>query len=206
MSDILQKLGIRAHSTVVDLGFGQADELRGLADIVGDKGKVYGVESQHDRVEEAEKGLRSVRNIIVLTGDVFRIPLPDRSADYVLLKGVLHEVPNVSKALIEAARVCKQQGAILIVDFTDFPKAWLTRSNLKWRVHHPKKLLSKPLDRHPGFSRTSLEERLKEAGLKMRTYDEKIMSGSFGGHKISMFLAIGEVRDIRTLPSPTDEQ
>jgi ubiquinone/menaquinone biosynthesis C-methylase UbiE len=195
MNEILSKLGIRARSTVVDLGFGRADELRALADIVGDDGKIYGIESQQNRVAEAEKELRSVRNITVLAGDVFRIPLPDHSADYILFKGVLHEVPNVSKTLIEAARVCKQQGAILIVDFTAFPKAWLTRSNLKWRVHHPRKLLGKPLERHPGFSRTSLEDRLKEAGLNMRTYDEKIMTGSFGGHRIPMFLAIGEVRD-----------
>lgn len=192
MNEILAKLGIRARSTVIDLGFGQADELRGLADIVGDDGKVYGIESQKDRVEEAAKELRGVRNITVLTGNVSRIPLPDHSADYALLKGVLHEVPNVSIALIEAARVCKQQGAILIVDFTAFPRSWLTKSNLNWRLRPPMKLLGKPLDRHPGFSRSSIEASLNSAGLKMQTYHEDIATGSFGGHKIPMFLTVGE--------------
>jgi demethylmenaquinone methyltransferase/2-methoxy-6-polyprenyl-1,4-benzoquinol methylase len=192
VSEILQKLGIQARSTVIDLGFGQPDELRVLAGIVGDDGKVYGIEPQQNRVAEAEKELRSVRNITVLTGDVHRIPLPDRSVDYVLLKGVLHEVPNVSKAFIEAARVCKLQGAILIVDFTAFSKAWLFQSNLRWRLYHSLRLLGRPLDRHPGFSRTNLEARLSSAGLKTRSYDENIATGSFGGHRIPMFLAVGE--------------
>ena len=191
MNEILAKLRIRASSTFIDLGFGQADELRALADIVGDNGKVYGIEPQKDRVREAAKQLRGVRNITVLTGNVSRIPLSDHSADYALLKGVLHEVPNVSIALIEAARVCKQQGAILIVDFTAFPRAWLTKSNLKWRLRHPRKLFGEPLDRHSGFSRTSIGASLKSAGLKMKSYDENIATGSFGGQRIPMFLAVG---------------
>jgi ubiquinone/menaquinone biosynthesis C-methylase UbiE len=102
------------------------------------------------------------------------------------------KVPNVSKALIETTRVCKQRGTILIVEFIAFPKSWLTKSNLKWRLRGPRKLLGKPLDRHPGFSRTSLEASLKSAGLKMRSYNENIATGSFGGHRTPMFLAVGE--------------
>ena len=154
MSDILPKLGIGARSIIVDLGFGQPDELRALAVIVGDDGRIYGIEPQKDRVEKARKEPGSIRNVTILTGSAQRIPLSDGSADCILLKGVLHEVPNVSNALIEIARVCKVQGTILIIDFTAFPKAWLTKSNLKWRIHHPKKLLAKPPDRHPGSSRT----------------------------------------------------
>jgi ubiquinone/menaquinone biosynthesis C-methylase UbiE len=190
MNEMLAKVGIKSSSTVIDLGFGQADELRVLARIVGGEGKVYGIEPHQNRVEKAERELGSFRNITVLTGDASRIPLPDRSADYVLLKGVLHEVPNVSKALIEASRICKQQGTILIVDFTAFPKSWLTQSNLKWRLRDPRRLVGKPLDRHPGFSKAGLEDCLNSAGLKIQAYDEKIMIGSFGGHRIPMFLAI----------------
>src|SRR6266581_4828157 len=73
---------------------------------------------RRDWIEGVAKKVENVRNITVLTGNALRIPLPNRSTDYVLLKGVLHEVPNVSKALIEAARVCRQRGAILVVDFS----------------------------------------------------------------------------------------
>jgi ubiquinone/menaquinone biosynthesis C-methylase UbiE len=189
MDELLLMLGIRKGSAVVDIGFGNADELRALAEIVGDGGKVYGIEREKDRVEEASKELESVGNVTVLRGDALGVPLPDRSADYVVIKGVLHEVPHVWRALVEAARLCKQPGTILIVDFTAFPKYWLTKSNLKWRLGGPRKFLGKPLDKHPGFSRKSLEAHLRSAGLKMQTYNERIMMGSFGGHRIPMFLA-----------------
>jgi ubiquinone/menaquinone biosynthesis C-methylase UbiE len=192
LEELLSRLGIQQGSTLVDVGFGREDELRDLADIVGDEGKVYGIEPLKDRVDEEGKNLRSVRSIAVLNGNILSIPLPNRSADYVLLKGVLHEVPNVSKALSEAARICKQEGTILIVDFKVFPKFWLTKSNLKSRLRGLRKLLGKPLDRHPGFSRTRIEAYLKSAGLKMRSYDENIATGGFGGHSIPLFLAVGE--------------
>jgi ubiquinone/menaquinone biosynthesis C-methylase UbiE len=192
LEELLSRLRIQSGSTLVDVGFGREDELRDLADVVGDEGKVYGIEPLKDRAEEAGKNLRSVHSIAVLNGKIFSIPLPNRSANYVLLKGVLHEVPNVSKALSEAARICKQEGTILIVDFTVFPKFWLTKSNLKSRLRDPRRLLCKPLDRHPGFSRTRIEAYLKSAGLKMQSYDENIATGGFGGHRIPLFLAVGE--------------
>ena len=191
MNELLPRLGIRYRSTVVDVGFGRAEELLGLADLVRDEGRVYGIEPKKDWIEGVAKKVENVRNITVLTGNALRIPLPNRSTDYVLLKGVLHEVPNVSKALIEGARVCKQEGAILVVDFSAFPNSWLMKSNLKWRLHHPRNLLGKPLDRHPGFSKTNLEGCFKSAGLKIRTYDE-VLIGDFGDHRIPMFLAVGE--------------
>ena len=91
------------------------------------------------------------------------------------------------------AKVCKQEGAILVVDFSAFPNSWLMKSNLKWRLHHPRDLLGKPLDRHRGFSKTNLEGCFKSAGLKIRTYNEKITTGSFGVRGVPMFLAIGEL-------------
>jgi len=193
MSELLQRLGIRNRSTIVDVGFGRADELRGLADTVGDEGRVYGIEPEKDRVEEVVSELGRTQNITVLAGNALHIPLPDRSADYVLLKGVLHEISDVSKALVEVARVCKKQGTVLIVDFTAFPRTWLTRSNMKWRLQNPRKLLGKPLDRHPGFSKTSLEASLSSTGLKMSRYDDNIATGSFRGHRVAMFLAVGEL-------------
>ncbi len=128
MNELLPRLGIRYRSTVVDVGFGRADELLGLADLWEMRG---------------------------------------------------------------GAKVCKQEGAILVVDFSAFPNSWLMKSNMKWRLHHPRNLLGRPLDRHPGFSKTNLEGCFKSAGLKIRTYDE-VLIGDFGDHRIPMFLAVGE--------------
>ncbi|HZY47917.1 MAG TPA: methyltransferase domain-containing protein, partial [Candidatus Bathyarchaeia archaeon] len=178
--------------TIVDVGFGQAEELDELARVVGESGRVVGIEREEARVNKATEKLGGIPNIRVLFGNALDIPLPDRSADCVLLKGVLHEIAKISKALSEAGRVCNPDGTIVIVDFMAFPRDWLRNSNLHWRLHHPGPLLSKPMDRHPGFSKTNLEEQLESAGLRMRAHTESVMTGRFGDHEAPLFFAVAK--------------
>lgn len=186
----LDRVGVGPGQTVLDIGFGKASELLTLSEIVGRQGKVYGVEPDPFRVRETSRQLPQDSNIRVLRGNAFSVPLPDYSVDVVIFKGVLHEIKDVSKSLKEAKRVCRINGKVIVIDFSRFPTSWLRKSNLKWRLGHPKRLLGPALDKHPGFSKTDLEAYVRNSGLLMQTYREDFTTGHCAGHDIPLFLAV----------------
>lgn len=49
--------------------------------------------------------------------DIYALPLPDRSADLVTIHQVLHFLDEPQKALLEARRILKPGGRLLVVDF-----------------------------------------------------------------------------------------
>lgn len=183
------QLGIAPGSIVLDLGFGSAEELLQLANKVRGAGIVYGVEAKRSRVAEVSRLLCNFANVRVIRGTTYRVPLPNDSVNQVVFKGVLHEVENVSRTLIEARRVCKPKGIVTIVDFSQFPRGWMRLSNLKWRLHRPWRLLLPPLDRHAGFSKDKVRQHIKESSLHLEHFRDNVALGNFSGHKIPMFVA-----------------
>jgi ubiquinone/menaquinone biosynthesis C-methylase UbiE len=50
-------------------------------------------------------------------GDMYALPLPDQSADNIIIHQVLHYAHSPAKAIAEAARVLAPGGTLLVVDF-----------------------------------------------------------------------------------------
>ncbi|HZY46658.1 MAG TPA: hypothetical protein VFE96_02570, partial [Candidatus Bathyarchaeia archaeon] len=66
MKQMSSILGMHRNQTIVDVGFGQAEELDELARIVGESGRVVGIEQEKARVNKATEKLRGIPNIRVL--------------------------------------------------------------------------------------------------------------------------------------------
>lgn len=97
--------------TVVDLGSGTGRFTPALAESFG--GPVHGVEpsARMRAVAEAEAAHPGVR---YLAGEAARIPLPDASADAILMFLSFHHVPDRAAAAVEIARVLKPEGKVLM--------------------------------------------------------------------------------------------
>jgi len=124
-----------------------------------------------------------------MTGQAEHIQLPDESVDFVIFKGMLHEVGDVPKALLEAKRVCKPNGTVFILDFTPFPAKWLRSSNLKSVLKNPRMIFSGRLNKHPGFSREDLADYFAWTGFSLEGYESIELEGGFAGRRVPMFLA-----------------
>lgn len=113
---------------VLEIGTGQglgavflAEELKGSS--------IAAVDNEHDMVKAAaqnvkKRGLQD--RIRVEYGDALALDFPDGSFDAVLSITVLHHVPHYEKAIAETARVLRQGGMFMIMDFdfraSIFPK------------------------------------------------------------------------------------
>lgn len=121
-SEFWHNLGLRAGQSVVHLGCGAGFYLIPAAVIVGEKGKVTGIDIQAHLLGEAQaraqrKGVANIvqtrrANLEAEAGST----LPPASADWVLVANILHQAKPAA-ILREAARVVKKDGRVVVVEW-----------------------------------------------------------------------------------------
>lgn len=109
---------IKEGSHVLDLGSGAGNDCFVARTIVGESGKVTGIDFTDAMLEKANKNLEKTgfENIDFIKGDIESLPLSDNSYDIVLSNCVLNLVPDKSKAFSEIHRVLKSGGHFCISD------------------------------------------------------------------------------------------
>jgi ubiquinone/menaquinone biosynthesis C-methylase UbiE len=109
---------IQAGNVVIDLGSGAGNDAFVARSIVGEKGKVIGIDMTEAMIEKARinKDSLGFNNVEFRLGDIEKIPCTSNIADVVISNCVLNLVPNKHKAFSEIYRVLKNSGHFTISD------------------------------------------------------------------------------------------
>jgi DNA-binding transcriptional ArsR family regulator/SAM-dependent methyltransferase len=101
---------------MVDVGVGQGRTILALADRVR---RAEGFDTSRQMLALARTALGALPpgRAHVRLGDVYDPPIPPQSADLVTVHQVLHFLPDPRRAVMEAARLLKPGGRMVIVDF-----------------------------------------------------------------------------------------
>lgn len=182
---LLRQVGITSGQKVLDIGFRDLPELQELASLIGHAGHILGIDIDARHVQAASKMLSnlSISSISVKEGSALAIPAGDYSFDLILCKGVLHEIRRPEKAIAEMARVCKPDGAILIIDIQRF-------SRIKFELYRAQALFKGQHsgDFHPGFSRERLLRMLSQQRLVEVDYRQLPDKWHLGFNEVNLFL------------------
>ena len=110
--------GINPGDSVLDLGSGAGNDCFVARSIVGDTGKVTGLDFTDEMLEKAVKNNEKMgyTNVDFIKGDIEKMPLGDGSYSVVISNCVLNLVPDKVKAFSEINRVLKPEGHFCVSD------------------------------------------------------------------------------------------
>lgn len=110
--------GIKKGDTVVDLGSGAGNDVFIARSIVGEAGKVFGIDMTEEMIDKANGNNNKLgyKNVEFRLGDIEEIPIMDNTVDVVVSNCVLNLVPDKVKAFSEIYRILKSNAHFCISD------------------------------------------------------------------------------------------
>jgi len=110
--------GIKKGDMVVDLGSGAGNDVFIARSIVGEIGKVIGIDMTEEMIEKANSNNKKLgyKNVEFRLGDIEKIPLEANTADVVVSNCVLNLVPDKVKAFSEVYRILKPGAHFCVSD------------------------------------------------------------------------------------------
>lgn len=116
---MLANLGVKPGMTVCDMGCGNGFHALKIAEMVGKKGMVFGVDVQPEMLkllrDRFEK--KGIENVVPILGSYHNPHLPKNSVDLILLVDVYHEFSHPEYMLRAMRDALKPKGVIVLVEF-----------------------------------------------------------------------------------------
>lgn len=122
IKDVLLQADLKEGEAMADFGCGSGQFVFPAAKIVGNRGRVYAIDIQKTVLSflKSEISRLGASQIKLLWADLEKpraIKILENSVDLVLLSNTLHQVKNRNRVLLEAKRVLKENGRLLILDW-----------------------------------------------------------------------------------------
>jgi len=118
---VLRNVGVVEGMTIADLGSGPGFFTIPMAQMTGEKGLVYAVDSDESMLESLKENISkseaNPRVIKIIKSDVCHTGIPKESVDLVLFANVLHEVDDRKAFFQEVKRISKCTAHIVDLDW-----------------------------------------------------------------------------------------
>ena len=165
----LELLDIRKGEVVLEIGFGTGHCLKQMAELVGEEGKVYGIDISSGMVEISKGRLEKagvLDRVCLCCGDALELPYEDNTFDAVFMSFTLElfDTPEIPKVLDEIKRVLKPGGRLGVVSMSKEGGGMLLRLYEWLHEKFPQYVDCRPI---------YVEQSIREAGFEIK-YREKV--------------------------------
>ena len=128
---------------VLDVGCGTGAISKDIANFIGEKGKVIGIDNTEKFIESGKVTYKNVKNLELIHSDVFDFD-PKQKFDLIVSARVLQWLSNPKDALIKMKSLLKPNGQISILDYNHDKLEWIPeppesmksfyKTFLRWRT------------------------------------------------------------------------
>jgi len=141
----LMRAGLTSGMQVVDVGMGTGLVSREILRVTGEPERLVGVDPSPGMMAQAHlpAGVRC------LEGSAERMPLPDASADFIVMGYALRHIGDLAAAFTEFHRVLKPGGRVLVLEISK-PRGAIGTLLLKAYMRGVVPLLARLISRQPG--------------------------------------------------------
>jgi arsenite methyltransferase len=114
----LADVQVREGESVLDLGSGGGVDVFRASKLVGEKGRVIGIDATPEMIFRARETAKkySYHNVEFRLGEIEHMPIESNSVDLVISNCVLNLVPDKESAFREIYRVLKPRGRVSVSD------------------------------------------------------------------------------------------
>ncbi len=117
-NQIIEAIGLKSGQVIADIGSGGGYFTLRFAEIVGEEGKVYAVDTDEKLLEfvdnnAKQKGLNNI--VMVLAKD--KLELPKGGLDFVFMRNVTHHISNRVSYFKELKKFLKSSGKVIIIEY-----------------------------------------------------------------------------------------
>lgn len=182
---VIKRAGVKKGDIVLDAGIGTGFMTMGAAKLVGELGKVIGIDMSEAMLSEARGNLNLeglVGRVELIVGDLEKLPIEDNLIDTIICNMGLHHCHNPQRTVKEMARALKAGGRLMISD--------LEKHNEKW-------LRSEMTDVWLGFDLKKVSNMFRRAGLKgvqVKLARTKCCGISINGRRVAIGIFVAEGR------------
>ncbi len=166
----LELLDIKKGEIVLEIGFGTGHCLKKMAELVGEEGKVYGIDISSGMLDVSRQRLEKaglLDMVELYCGDASKLPYEDNKFDAVFMSFTLElfDTPEIPKILNEIKRVLKPNGRLGVVSMSKKDGDSILLKLYEW-MH---KKFPQYVDCRPIY----VEQSIREAGFEIK-YKEKV--------------------------------
>ena len=118
---VLKNLGVEPGMTVVDMGCGNGYYTLELAELVGEKGKVLGVDIQREMLQFLQERMEKaeITNVVPIHGSLIDPHLPVGEVDLILCVDVYHEFSHPEFMLSAMRKSLKDDGLLVLLEYRE---------------------------------------------------------------------------------------
>lgn len=173
---MLALAGNRPIALHLDLGTGTGSLIRTFSRLAS---QAIGIDQSRDMLAVARANLERLRlrQAQVRHGDLYALPFPDSSCDFITIHQVLHYLDDPARAILEATRLLQPGGRLLIADFAP---------------HELEQLRTEHAHRRLGISAEHMAGWLQRAGVKLVRHDVLAPPWSKDGTGLTVSLWLAE--------------
>ncbi len=113
---ISEALALKPGWRVLDVGSGPGHQVFEMSSVVGDTGRVDGVDAAESALDIARHRCSELDNVNFQLGEASKLPFDDATFDAVMSSQVFEYVNDVAGAVAEMFRVLKSGGRVLVHD------------------------------------------------------------------------------------------
>lgn len=145
---------LKKGMTILDVGCGTGSISKDIAKIVGDSGKVIGIDNTLKFIESGKETYKNITNLELIHSDLFQFE-PNEKFDLITSARTLQWLSNPKDALLKMKSLLNANGRISILDYN--------HDNLEWNPEPPGSMTE--------FYKTFLKWR-SDAGMNNRIADD----------------------------------